>query len=71
MSEIFSFTILRQGWESDNEGWIEKQSDGTLRLMTTNMGSKCEMPIEELDDHITETEMSLVGLKKAKNLMAA
>lgn len=69
MNKIFEFIILHEGWEMDNKGWIEKQSNGILKLMTTGHGFKYEMSIEELSDKITETEKSLEGLKKAMDLI--
>ena len=71
MEKIFEFTVLHKDWELDNEGWIEKQDDGKLKLMTTNHNSICEMCLDEINEKITETEKSLNDLKKAKTLVYA
>ena len=56
---IKTFTILHDGWDTDNEGWITK--DG--RIWTTSYGgSPYEMSAEELGAKIRETSTSLTGL---------
>ncbi len=62
MKKIKSATVLHEGWEMDNEAWIEQDLNGKLHLMSTNHGRECVMTIEELDLKIKETEDSLKQL---------
>ena len=69
MMQIYEFTILHEGWEMDNKGWIEQQPDGTLKLITTSHGRQYTMSYHELKEKIIETETSLKGLRRAMELM--
>ena len=62
---IHEFTILHEGWEMDNLGWV--MDDG--RIYTTNHGGECEMPRQALLHKIKETKDSLRGLEKALWIM--
>ena len=59
---IHTFTILYEGWEMDNLGWVT--SDG--RVWTTSHGGKpYEMDEEDLSEKISEAEFSLTGMRLA------
>ena len=60
---VHTFTILFEGWEADNYGWVTE--DG--KIWTTNHGRLCEMSAQELREKIEETEASLAGLKLARD----
>lgn len=62
---IHSFTILHEGWDMDNNGWV---IDDHSVWTTTCEGEPYEMDEHELDAKIRETEASLEGLKRAKAL---
>ena len=59
------FVILHDGWEMDNKGWIDSDGNG----WTTNHGRVCRLMIEELQQKINETEASLSGLIKARDML--
>ena len=56
---IKTFTILYNGWETDNEGWITK--DGRV-WTTSHGGSPYEMSTEQVKEKIEEANLSLMGL---------
>ena len=58
----FTFLILYRGWEMDNKGWV--MDDGSV--FTTRDGHIVEkMSATEIEARISETELSLAGLKYA------
>lgn len=69
MKKIYEFKILHAGWEMDNNGWITENDFGLLDMHTTNHGSDEVMSKDYLFSKIDETEKSLFGLLKAKELM--
>jgi len=68
--EIFIFKILHDGWEMDNEGWIIEHRDGRKELKTTNSGGECDMSLVALEKKIIETQDSLNGLIKAREMIS-
>jgi hypothetical protein len=66
---IFEFTILYDGWEMDNIGWVMERPDGSRYIRSTNHGSYCEMMIEDLEDKIREYEQVTQSSKYALNLI--
>lgn len=69
MAKIHHFKILHAGWEMDTKGHVEETPKGKRTLHTTNHGDECIMPKKELLAKIQETQDSLEGLLKAKELM--
>jgi hypothetical protein len=62
-------TILREGWEMDNHGWVVRMNDGSFKGFTTSHGSLCPWPPELITEKINETAQSLQSLKKALDLL--
>ena len=60
------FTILHDGWEMDNDGYIT--TDGNI-YTTSHGGRLYEMSLEELDRKIAEAEDSLDGLRLARLIL--
>lgn len=58
-------TILHNGWESDNYGWIVELENNRIVKITTSHGGHCVWSEEELIDSIKETQESLNSLLKA------
>ena len=59
---IHEFTIMREGWEMDNLGWIT--IDGRV-FTTSHEGRPYEMTVEALNLLFINTKLSLEGLKTA------
>ena len=68
MKKIKLAVVLHNGWEMDNEAWIEQDENGENYLFTTSHGGKREMTIESLDLKIEETEKSLRQLNELRKL---
>lgn len=66
---IHRFTILHSGWEMDNDGWVVKMADGSLKEFTTCHGSLCPWDIRGIEDKINETADSLKGLREALDIL--
>ena len=67
INSVLEFPILRIGWEMDNVGWITE--DG--KVYTTSHESRFqEMIKEELQALINVSEESLLGLKKALEVLS-
>lgn len=68
---VFTFRVLNDGWEMDNECWIAKNKEGELVFLATNHGSLWDYgrDISELHDKLAETRTSIAGIKKAIALM--
>lgn len=62
---LHTSTILHNGWEMDNAGWIVKMEEGTTKAFTTNHGGVYEWSKQDLKDKIIETKKSLDSLQKA------
>lgn len=60
---IMSATQLHEGWEMDNEVWIEDVDDGYFRLYSTSHGAKKEISQSVLEKKIQETRDSLFDLE--------
>ena len=70
MKKIDEAVVLHKGWEMDNLAWVIENTDGTKELRTTSHGGEYTMGIDELDDKIAETQKSLDGLKRLKELVS-
>ncbi len=70
MKKIDDAVVLHKGWEMDNLAWVIENTDGTKELRTTSHGAEYTMGIDELDDKIAETQKSLDGLKRLKELVS-
>lgn len=68
---IFTFRILRAGWDMDNEGWIASNKKGQRVLLMTSHGGLLDYGrnISELHEKLEETRQSAAGLKEAIKLM--
>lgn len=69
MKKIAKAVVLHNGWEMDNEAWIEKDENKELHLFTTSHGGKREMTLERLDLKIEETQKSLNQLENLRSLI--
>ena len=65
---VREFLILREGWEMDNLGWITE--DGKV-YTTSHGGRPFAMSIDEVQNHIDETNRSLAGLFRARDALEA
>ncbi len=68
---VFTFRVLNDGWEMDNECWIAKNKKGELVYLATSHGGLWDYgrDISELHAKLEETRKSLAGIKEAINLM--
>jgi hypothetical protein len=64
-------TILHEGWEMDNRGWIVKLEGGEVRALTTSHGGPYLWTKEELEGQIEVTRRSLDSLLKAQTFAKA
>ena len=62
---IHTATILHNGWEMDNEGWIVELDDGNTAAMTTSHGSVYPWIREESEEKLAETERSSASIRQA------
>lgn len=58
-------TILREGWEMDNQGWIVEMADGTIKAFTTSHGGVYPWAREQAEAHLKETERSAESIRAA------
>jgi hypothetical protein len=68
MSTIHKFKILQE-METDNEAFVFENESGLREIMTTASGVEKRWSLQEVDAKIRETEESLAGLKRAKELL--
>jgi hypothetical protein len=68
MSTIHKFKILH-GTESDNEAFVFENTSGLREIMTTIDGVEKRLTLADVEEKIRETESSLIGLKRAKELL--
>jgi len=66
---VAKFTILRLGWEMDNEGWVASDPAGKRRLVFTSHGSAYFGEPAELDREIDTHQAALEGMLAAKSLL--
>jgi hypothetical protein len=69
MSTILKFKILH-GSETDNEAFVFENTSGLREIMTTINGKETRLSVQDVEEKIKETEDSLAGLKRAKELLA-
>ena len=70
MTIIHKFRILHDGWEMDNEGWVERDdASGDISMHTTNHGGRCTLSGEDALSYIAEVEHSIAGTKEALKIM--
>jgi hypothetical protein len=65
---LLEFTILHEGWETDNTGWIV-EIDGERVFVSTSHTGLYEFPTEELVGKINEYEQIVLVSKKALKLL--
>ena len=61
---IHHFTVLHEGWELDNDGWVT--DDG--RVWMTNHGSLYETDEEELQGHLKRIQDCAGSIRKAQDV---
>jgi hypothetical protein len=68
---VFTFRVLYDGWEMDNEAWIAKNKKGELVLLMTSHGSLWDYGIDvsELHSRLEEMKQSRKGILKAIALL--
>jgi hypothetical protein len=62
-------TILHDGWESDNRGWVCRMADGSVQAFTTNHGGVCRFTSEDVESYIDTTKQSLTSLVDALDML--
>jgi len=66
---VFHFRILHDGWDMDNEGWVEQDEHGQYKVFTTNHGKIVEMTRDELIAKILEVLHSVMDMRNAIRLL--
>jgi len=69
MNAIHKFKIL-QASETDSEAFVFENTSGLRELTTTINGAEKRLSLQDVDDKIKETEESLAGLKRARELLS-
>lgn len=64
-------TILHEGWEMDNRGYIVEFSGGSRLGLTTSHGGIYEWTLDEAREKLEETEESAASIRKAMELFPA
>ena len=67
---LHSFSILHNGWETDNEGWIVELPPKTKAAYTTNHGKPQLLQPQEIAEKLKETQESADALSKALDLLS-
>lgn len=63
-------TLLFEGWEMDNKGWIVEFEDGTRAAFTTSHGNLCEWTRSDAEERLAETERSAASIRKALEFLS-
>jgi len=66
---VFRFRILHDGWDSDNEGWVEQDDSGEYKIYSTNHDQIYEMDKKELEAKLFEYQSVVLGTYKALNFI--
>jgi hypothetical protein len=68
---LFTFRILYDGWEMDNEAWVARDKKGKVVLLMTSHGGLYDYgrDVSELHAALEETKRSLAGIKQALALI--
>lgn len=67
---IHEFTILREGWEMDNRGWVTKdRNTGKLLAWTTSHGGLVPLSINELRETMADHRRAVLGLEAVCDLL--
>lgn len=66
---VHTATILKEGWEMDNEGWVVELEDGSLAAYTTSHGGVYEWTLDEAVSSLEETEASAASIRRAIEIM--
>lgn len=67
---LHEFTILHEGWEMDNEGYVVRRYDGSIHYLTTSHGWWQIDNIESLQRTLEKTEQSAIGIRKAIEILS-
>lgn len=62
---IFTATILREGWELDNKGWIVELDNGEQCALTTSHGGVLIWPEEEARESLLDMEAAAQSVRDA------
>lgn len=64
---LFTFRILHDGWEMDNEAWVARNKKGKLVLLMTSHGGLYDYgrDVSELHAALEQTKRSVVGIRQA------
>ena len=65
---LHTATLLHNGWELDNSGWIVEMEDGSKKALTTDHGGVCPWTREEAEEKLAETEASAASIRRALEL---
>ena len=58
-------TILWDGWEMDNRGWVVEFEDGSIEAFTTSHGGICKFSLKDIMSARNDTMDSVNSLDKA------
>ncbi len=62
---VHTATLLHNGWEMDNQGWIVEFEDGQRAALTTSHGGVYPWTKQEAEEKLAETEASAASIRKA------
>lgn len=65
---LHTATLLYEGWEMDNKGWIVELDDGSRAALTTSHGGVYAWSKAEAEEKLAETEASAASIRKAIEL---
>lgn len=68
--KIYTFTVLYEGWEMDNEAWVVEDQAGNRWIETTSHGSKYVATVEEFRQKAKEYKTVLDQTEKALELVS-
>lgn len=60
---IQTATVLHRDWETDNDAYAVRMTDGTIKVLSTNNNGLCEMSCVEIADKLSETQASINQLE--------
>jgi hypothetical protein len=66
---IHKFTVLHEGWEMDNKGWVIECEDGARHLVLTSHGRPRKAEARELADKLVEYRKAISETQEALDLL--
>lgn len=65
---LHTFTVLHEGWEMDNTGWVYEDK-GTRFLVLTSHGSPYVAKAGELAELLTKHRAAAAGIEQAQTVL--